>query len=81
MVGTTLDAHFINLYARVPSLVKDAAGLDILELGAHESRTLAGFYMKKLYDEEVVAVDVEAHSVFKICSCCHKVIYIDIFDC
>ncbi len=81
LVGATLDANLVNLHAGVPCLVEHTAGLDVLEFGTHESRTFAGLYMEEFNDEEVLAVDVEAHSVFKVCSCCHKVIYIDIFDC
>ena len=32
----------------------------------------AGFNVEEFFDEIVGAVDVEAHTVFKISSCCHK---------
>ena len=72
LVGAALDAHFVYLDAGVPGLVKDAAGLYVAELGAHESGAFAGFYMEKFYDEEVLAVDIEAHAVLEISCCCHK---------
>ena len=72
LVGTTLDAYFFHFHTGVPGFVQNAAGFDIAELGADESRAFAGFYVKEFFDEVVCAVDVEAHAIFKICSCCHK---------
>lgn len=71
LVGATLDAHFIYLYAGVPGLVEYAACLDVLKFCADESRSFAGLYVKEFYDEEVLPVDVEAHTVLEVCSCCH----------
>ncbi len=72
LVGATLDAYFVDLHTRVPGLVEDAAGLDVAQLGANESGAFAGFNVEEFFDEIVGAVDVEAHTVFKISSCCHK---------
>ncbi len=37
--------------------------------------------MEEFNDEEVVAVDIEAHSVLKICSSCHKMVFDIILIC
>ncbi len=81
LVGATLNAHFFYFHARVPGLFEDTAGLYVAELGADESRALAGLHVKEFDDEEVVAVDVEAHTVFKVSCCCHKGVYVLIFIC
>ena len=71
LVGTTLNAHFINFHAGVPGFVNYATGLDVLKLGADKSGTFTGLNVEKLDDEEVVAVDVEAHTIFEISCSCH----------
>ena len=72
LVGATLDAHLVYLHARVPGLVNHAAGLHIAELGAYESRTLAGLYVQEFYNEKVVAVNLEAHAILKVSGRCHR---------
>ena len=72
LVRTTLYADFVDLHARVPGLVKDTSGLHIAEFCADESRALARLNVEEFNDKEVVAVDVEAHAVFKVSCCCHK---------
>ena len=81
LVGATLNAHFFYFHARVPGLFEDAAGL--LRCGAWcgRKRYFAGLHVKEFDDEEVVAVDVEAHTVFKVSCCCHKGVYVLIFIC
>ena len=74
LIRTAFDAHLVNFHTRVPGLVEDAAGLHIAQFGAHESRTLAGLNVKEFNDKEIVAVDIEAHAVFKISCCCHKML-------
>ena len=72
LVRATFDAHFVDLHAGVPGLVEDTACLDVAQFGTHESRAFSGLYMKEFNDKEIVAVDIEAHTVLKISCCCHK---------
>ena len=71
LVRTTLDAYFLYLYTAIPSLIKDAACSHITQFRTNESRAFTGFYMEELYDEKVLSIDIEAHTISKICSCSH----------
>jgi hypothetical protein len=31
--------------------------------------------VKEFNNEEIVAIDIEAHAVFKVSCCCHKILY------
>ena len=73
LVGTALDAYLVDFHARVPGFVEDAAGLDVAQFGAHESGAFAGFNVQEFNDEEILAVDIEAHAVLEISCSCHKV--------
>lgn len=76
LIGTALDADFVDFHAGVPGLVEDTAGFYVAKLCAYESRTLTGLNVKEFHDEEIVAVDVEAHAVLEISCCCHKKFWI-----
>ena len=73
LVGATLDAYFLDLHTAVPRLVDDTSCGDVLEFRADESGTLTGLDVKELNDEVVLPIDVEAHTITKICCCGHNV--------
>ena len=71
LVLTVLHARLVHLDARVERVVDDLAGLDVLELGADESRAFAGLDVEELNDEVQLVVVLDAHAVAEICSSCH----------
>jgi len=72
LIRTTLDAHVVDFDTGVERLLDNETGHDILEFGANESRTLAWLHVKELDNVVVLAVELEAHTVFNISSFCHK---------
>ena len=72
LVGATFNADFFDLDAGVPGFVDYAAGANVFQLGANESGAFAGFNVEEFNDEEVLAVNVEAHTVLEVSSCCHR---------
>jgi len=70
-VGATLDADDVNLGAAGECVLEDTAGLDAAHFGADKGGTLAGFYMKELYDGVDVVVEINTESVLDISGCCH----------
>ena len=60
-----------HFHAGVVGLVDDLAGEHVLELGAHEGRTLAGLDMLELDDGPELAVDIEYEAILEVGCGCH----------
>jgi hypothetical protein len=61
-----VDVGGLDLDAGVEGLVDDLAGQDVLQLGAHEGRPLAGLDVLELDDGPQLAVDVEHKAVLQV---------------
>ena len=66
-----VDVGGLDLDPRVEGLVDDLAGQDVLELGTHKRRTLAGLDVLELHDGPQLAVDVEDQTVLQVVRRCH----------
>src|SRR6478672_431392 len=69
----TVDVRGLDLDARVEGLVDDLAGQDVLELGPHERRALAGLDVLELHDGPELALEVEDQAVLEVVGRCHGV--------
>ena len=67
----TVDVRGLDLDAGVEGLVDDLAGQDVLELGAHERRALAGLDVLELHDGPQLALEVEDQAVLEVVGRCH----------
>ena len=62
LVRTTLYAYILELLADVEATLQNATVNNVLQLNAHESVTLAWFYVKEVDDEEQLAIHADAGS-------------------
>src|SRR5690606_31832684 len=70
--GALVDVRGLHLDARVEGLVDGLARRDVLELGPHEGRALAGLDVLELHDGPELAVDLEDHAVLEVVRRCHE---------
>ena len=66
-----VDVGGLDLEAGVERLVDDLAGQDVLELGPHEGRALAGLDVLELHDGPQLALEVEDQAVLQVVGRCH----------
>ena len=73
LVRPPLDIYHIDFRTGRESVLEYAAVFKIAELGFHECRALARFYMLEPYDRTWFSVVIKIKSVFKISCSCHKI--------
>ena len=66
-----VDVGDLDLDVGVEGLVDDLAGLDVLQLGAHERAALAGLVVLEPDDGPQLPVEVENHAVLQVVGGCH----------
>ncbi len=66
-----VDARGLDLHPGVEGLVDDLAAHDVLQLGAHERRALAGLDVLELHDGPELALEVEDEAVLEVVGRCH----------
>ncbi len=66
-----VDVGRLDLDAGVERLVDDLAGEDVLQLGPHEGRALAGLDVLELDDGPQLALEVEDEAVLEVVGGCH----------
>ena len=70
-----VDVRRLDLDAGVEGLVDDLAAQDVLQLGPHEGRALAGLDVLELDDGPQLALEVEDEAVLEVVGRCHGWIF------
>ena len=81
LIRTTFHSHILKLLADIEATFQNAAINHILKLGAHESVTLAGLYVKELHTEVKTAIHADTCAVFDVLSVNHiRDCFVVLFD-
>ena len=75
LVRPSLDIDGLDLRSCGKRVLEDTSVLKVTELGLHESRTFARFYMLEPHNGAWLAVIIDVQSVFEISCCCHKYVF------
>ena len=79
LVGAALHVDGLDLRTGGEGVVQNSAVLKIAELGLHEGGTLSRLHVLEPYYLTGLVVELEIKTIFEICCCCHKYLFLNHF--